>query len=100
MANIQQAEKKSVSKSRVQTRSHKFPNGTQTFIIEPVDNDDLKKQLLNKGFRTVAALFERDKDGDHVLANALTWLREVDNAAYQKAIAGIPSLIQQLRKLG
>ncbi len=82
----------------VECTYHEFENGNKTFIVQPIGNGDFKKQLLNKGQRTLSALFERDASGDHVLINALAFLKANYPEAYKRAKLGIPSLIEQLKK--
>jgi len=83
----------------VECTYHEFENGNKTFIVQPIGNADFKKQFLNKGQRTISALFERDESGDHVLVNALAFLKAHYPESYRRAKAGIPSLIEQLKKV-
>ncbi len=92
-------EQSAVSAARVQTRVTRYEKGGSSFIVEPVNNTDYKKQILNKGPKNVALLFELDSDGDHVLINALRYLKDNDPAAFAQAKASLATLVKQLRTL-
>jgi hypothetical protein len=83
----------------VQTRVQQYDKGS-SFIIEPIGGAATpKQQVVNKSYKNLAMLFEVDADGDHVLTNALSYIRDNDPQLFQRCKDNLITLITQVKEM-
>lgn len=86
-------------KTLVQSRIQQYDKGS-SFIVEPYgEAGNPKRQVVNKSAKNLALLFELDEDGDHILANALKYIKETEPALFERARENLKVFANQVRKL-
>lgn len=83
----------------VQTRVQQYDKGS-SFIVEPIGGATIpKQQVVNKSYKNLAMLFEIDADGDHVLTNALAYIRDNDPELFRRCKENLITLITQVKQM-